>query len=73
MVMYGEPDSYIDINIYCDPDWASHTNRKSVSGYVVAIAGRAVTWSLKKQNAVALSTAEAEYISATYGQLFHVP
>ena len=63
---YGGTNSNADINIYCDADWASHADRKSVSGYVVTIAGGAVAWSSKKQNTVALSTAEAEYISATH-------
>jgi len=63
---YGGTNSNTDINIYCNADWASHADRKSVSGYVVTIASGAVGWSLKKQNTVALSTAEAEYISATH-------
>jgi len=63
---YGGTKSNTDINTYCDADWASHTDRKSVSRYVVTIAGGAVAWSLKKQNTVALSTAEAEYIFATH-------
>jgi hypothetical protein len=66
VLTYGGINSNTDINIYCDADWASHTDRKSVSGYVVTIAGGAVAWSSKKQNTVALSTAEAEYISATH-------
>jgi len=65
---YGGTNSNTDSNIYCDADWASHTDRKSVSGYVVTIASGAVAWSSKKQNTVALSTAEAEYISATHCQ-----
>ena len=55
-----------DLNIFCDADWAADANRKSVSGYVITLAGGAVAWSLKKQATVALSTAESEYISATH-------
>lgn len=55
-----------DLNIYCDADWANDADRKSVSGYVVVIAGGAVAWSSKKQATVALSTSEAEYIAATH-------
>ncbi len=56
-----------DFNIFCDADWASDASDcKSVSGYVVIIAGGAVSWSSKKQTSVALSTAEAEYIVATH-------
>lgn len=55
-----------DLNIYCDADWASDADRKSISGYVFKIAGGAVAWSAKKQSTVALSTAEAEYTAATH-------
>ena len=58
MLTYGGQNSNADVNIYCDADWASHADRKSVSGYIVIIAGGAVAWSSKKQNTVALSTAE---------------
>jgi hypothetical protein len=52
---------------FCDADWASDaTDRKSVSGYVITMAGGAVSWSSKKQTSVALSTAEAEYIAAMH-------
>jgi hypothetical protein len=55
-----------DFNIFCDADWASDaTDQKSVSSYVITMAGGAVSWSSKKQTSVALSTAEAEYIAAT--------
>ncbi len=56
-----------ELNIFCDADWANDTSdRKSISGYVVTMAGGAVSWSSKKQQTVALSTAEAEYVSATH-------
>ena len=55
-----------ELNIYCDADWASDTDRKSVSGYVITLAGGAVAWSSKKQSTVALSTAEAEYVATTH-------
>jgi len=55
-----------ELNIYCDADWASDSDRKSISGYVITLAGGAVAWSSKKQSTVALSTAEAEYVAATH-------
>jgi Reverse transcriptase (RNA-dependent DNA polymerase) len=53
-------------NIFCDANWAGGSDRKSTSGYIITIAGGAVAWSSKKQASVALSTAEAEYISAMH-------
>ena len=65
---YGGLDHLLNdkLSIYCNADWASEGDRKSISGYVITIAGGAVAWSSKKQNTVALSTGEAEYIAATH-------
>ena len=50
---------------YSDSDFAgSKTDRKSTSGTCQFIGSALVSWNSKKQNSVALSTAEAEYISA---------
>ena len=46
----GSPELLHDkINIYCDADWASDSDQKSISGYVIVIAGGAIAWSSKKQ------------------------
>jgi Reverse transcriptase (RNA-dependent DNA polymerase) len=67
LVYGGTPELLNDrINFYCDADWASDLDRKSISGYVVTIAGGAVAWSSKKQSTVAPSTPEAEYIAAAH-------
>ena len=66
---YGGNDAEIkntELNFFCDADWGNGLDRKSISGYVTIIARGAVAWSLKKQQTVALSTAEAEYIAATH-------
>ena len=55
-----------EINIYCDANWASDSDWKSISGYVIVIAGGAIAWSSKKQNTVAPSTPKAEYTTATH-------
>jgi hypothetical protein len=56
-----------NLHIFCNADWASDaTDRKSISGYLISMAGGAVSWSSKKQTSVALSTAEAEYMAATH-------
>ena len=49
---------------------ASHASKdllwKSMTGYIFLIAGGAVSWCAKKQELVALSTAESEYIAMTH-------
>ena len=47
---------------YSDFDYAG-VERKSTSGTCQLLGKSLVSWSLEKQNSVALSTAEAEYIS----------
>ena len=48
---------------YSDSDYAGcKVNRKSTSGGCHLLGRSLVSWSSKKQNRVALSTAEAEYI-----------
>ncbi|KAH9789507.1 Integrase catalytic domain-containing protein [Citrus sinensis] len=51
---------------YVDSDFAGDLDkRKSITGYVFALAGAAVSWVSKLQTVVALSTTEAEYMAAT--------
>jgi hypothetical protein len=57
---------------FSDSDYAGcKVDRKSTSGGCQLLGRSLVSWSSKKQNSVALSTAEAEYISAgsCYAQL----
>jgi len=50
---------------YTDSDWVgSFDDKKSTSTYVFYLGSKTISWSSKKQNSVALSSAEAEYISA---------
>ena len=47
---------------FVDADWAAcKDTRKSFGGYLFKLAGAAICWKSKRQNVVALSTAEAEY------------
>ncbi|KAI2837039.1 hypothetical protein CBS147343_10000 [Aspergillus niger] len=50
---------------FCDADWAGpHSlNATSTSGYVFQLAGGPISWSSKKQTAIALSSTESEYIA----------
>jgi len=52
---------------YVDANWGSDVNdRKSTSGYAFTLSGGAISWSSKKQSAVALSSTEAEYIAGMH-------
>ncbi|KAM1208794.1 hypothetical protein ACFX2J_014409 [Malus domestica] len=52
-------EAYIDTDFQSDVD-----DRSSNSGYVFTLNGRAVSWKSKKQDVIADSTTEAEYVAA---------
>jgi hypothetical protein len=63
-LFYPRSDSF-DLNSFTDADYAGDlVNRKSTSGMVQFLGPCLVSWGSKKQNTVALSTAEAEYVAA---------
>lgn len=52
---------------YCDADWASDIDkRRSCTGYVFKLCNGAISWSSKRQETVALSSTEAEYIAISW-------
>ena len=51
---------YVDSDMEGDKD-----SRRSTIGYVFTMGGTPVSWVLKLQKVVALSTTEAEYVAAT--------
>ena len=57
----GEPllVGFTNSNWVGDPD-----DRKSTAGYVFSLGSGSVTWACKKQQALALSSTEAEYLAA---------
>jgi hypothetical protein len=60
--------SPFDIKIYTDSDYADERDdRVSVSGWVVTLNDRPVTWKSKKQSTVALSSTEAELYAIAEG------
>ena len=51
---------------YTDADWAGcQESRRSTTGYVFLLSAAPISWSSRTQPTVALSTAEAEYMSAS--------
>ncbi|GJT65449.1 hypothetical protein Tco_1016929 [Tanacetum coccineum] len=65
--------SGFDLKAYLEFDYAGcNLDRKSTSGGCLIHGIKLVCWSAKKQNSVAMSSAEAEYV-ATAGCCAHVP
>lgn len=61
---YGAPAPILAA--YCGASFASHTsNRKSISGHIHLYHGSPIALTSAKQTMLALSTCEAEYVSAT--------
>jgi len=58
-------NSEIVITAYSDADWGGSEDRKSTTGYCVFINDNLISWNTKKQQTIALSTAEAEFMAAT--------
>jgi Reverse transcriptase (RNA-dependent DNA polymerase) len=57
-----EKNGHAEIKGYSDADWAGNVmDRKSTAGYFTFVGGNLVTWRSKKQNVVALSSAETEF------------
>ena len=57
-------DDQFKITAFTDADWAGDINdRKSTTGFIIKINECVINWISKKQSTVALSTAEAEYMS----------
>ena len=51
---------------FCDADWAGQPHRHSISRYLFHMGTGAITWSLKKQYIIVLSSTEAEYMVQTH-------
>lgn len=56
-----------DLHGYCDSDFASDVDkRRSCTGFVFKLAEGAVSWGSKRQQTIALSTTEAEYMAMSF-------
>ena len=65
---FSKQNSPMHLLGYCDSDWGSSEDRKSITGYCFMLndSGPMISWKCKKQPIVALSSCEAEYISMTH-------
>ncbi|GAQ93583.1 putative retrotransposon protein [Klebsormidium nitens] len=62
-VTFGGSDELLEV--FCDADFAGDVDsRRSTTGYVFLMYGGAVSWSSRLQPTVAVSTVEAEFMSA---------
>ncbi|KAG9446373.1 hypothetical protein H6P81_012501 [Aristolochia fimbriata] len=65
-ILYKSSNSFKLVG-YTDSDWAGDGgDRRSTSGYAFTLGSGFFSWSSKKQQVVALSSTEAEYIAAAY-------
>ncbi|XP_050909768.1 secreted RxLR effector protein 161-like [Lathyrus oleraceus] len=55
--VYGYTNSYFS---------GDQDEKKSTTGYIFMIEGASISWSSRKQNIVALSSCEVEYVAASY-------
>lgn len=53
------------LRFYSDASWNDNLDGKGFSGYVCVSAGGAISWQCKKQEVVALSTCESEFMALT--------
>jgi hypothetical protein len=63
-LMYGTECR--DLLSFTDADGAMQSHQHAISRYAFLINGGTVSWSLRKQELVMLSTAEAEYVAMTH-------
>ena len=64
---YNAKDDSCILAGYADADWAGDNDtRHSTSGYIFQLYNNTVSWCSKKQNTVAKSTTEAEYVALSF-------
>ena len=60
-------DKVVDAHVFVDVDWVGDLDhRRSTSGYMFSLFGRAISWMSKKRDVVALSTTKCEYMATTH-------
>ncbi|OWY96856.1 hypothetical protein PHMEG_00032766, partial [Phytophthora megakarya] len=64
----GLVEETVAVKVFTDAEFAADKqSRKSVSGGLIQVNGMTVGWLVRQQRAVALSTAEAEFVAAAVG------
>ena len=60
-------DAESSLEGFADADWGGcHATRRSTTGYVFTLNGAPISWQSKRQQTVALSSTEAEYMAACH-------
>lgn len=66
LILTTTPDDSLELVGYFDSSYADDTSdRHSTCGYVFYFLGGPISWLSKKQDILALSSTEAEFIAAT--------
>ena len=55
----------LELSGFCDSNWGASEDRRSITGYCFQMSnnGKLISWKSRKQQTVALSTCEAEYMA----------
>jgi len=63
---HGKANSDLELVGYSDSDWCGdRSDRKSNVGYIFFLGGAPISWNSTKEQVVALSSCEAEYVAAS--------
>ena len=66
-LVFKKSDCSLNLFGYCDSDWGGSEDRHSISGYGFQLCknGPLISWKSRKQQIIASSTCEAEYVAIT--------
>lgn len=62
---YTTGEGTLTLSGYVDADWGGTEDRRSTTGFLFFVNNSLISWSSKRQQTVALSSTEAEYMAAT--------
>lgn len=63
MGLFLSSDGTYSLTCFCDVDWASCPNTRSLIGYLLKFGDSLISWKSKKQHTVSRSSAKAKYRS----------